>query len=73
MSPTVPVPLMAGLALLVMLSPVVPLSLGALAVKAAVVTVGAVVSSVMFTAVAGLVLPAKSVALTLRVLAPSAR
>ena len=72
-SPAVPVPLMAGLGLLVRLSPSTPLSLGALAVKAAVATAGAMVSKVTLNATGALVLPAGSVALTLRVLRPSLR
>ena len=72
-SPALPVPLMAGLALLVRASPSTPLSLGALAVKAAVGEAGVLVSSVTVTVVAKLLLPAGSVALTLRAFEPSTR
>ena len=72
-SPGVPVPLMAGLALLVMPSPSTPLSLLVMTVRVAVEMTGAVVSSVTLNATAALVLPATSVALTLKLLSPSLR
>ena len=72
-SPGVPVPLTAGLALLVMLSPNTPLSLAALTVSAATGAVGTRVSRVTLTCSGALALPAVSVAFTLRVLSPSLR
>ena len=73
-SPGVPVPFRAGLALLVRPSPNTPLSLTALAVKAPVGAPGTVVSSVKSpSAVSGLIvtLPATSVVTVVTSIAPS--
>ena len=70
-SPGLPVPLMAGLGLLVMASPMVPVSLGVPGVRPAVATAGAVVSSLTTTASAAPTLPAGSVALMLKAFRPS--
>ena len=70
-SPTVPVPLMAGLALLVMLSPRVPVSPSVVVVKTALGAAGAVLSTLALSlALIAPRFPATSVnvALTVRVL-----
>ena len=74
-SPAVPVPLMAGLAFLVMLSPKVPLSFRAPAANLALklLDARALVLKMTFTGTAALVLPAASVAVTLKVLTPMLR
>ena len=67
-SPTTPVPVMVGVLSLVMLSPAIPLSLAA--ANAATGAAEAVVSIVIGNAAGALVLPAGSVAVTLRLLTP---
>ena len=71
-SPGVPVPLMAGLALLVMPSPNTPLSLLVFTASAAVKLLarGAMVSSVTATGTGALMLPTASVTLTLKMFRP---
>ena len=73
--PGVPVPLMAGLALLVMPSPSTPLSLLTLTASLALKLLAArgLVLRMTLTDTAALVLPATSVELTLRELRPSTR
>ena len=70
-SPGVPVPVMVGVSSVVMLSPTVPESL--LAASAAAGAEGAAVSMVMESGVAGLTTPVGLVAVTLRLLMPSAK
>ena len=74
-SPGVPVPLMAGLSLLVMPSPSTPLSLPVFTANAAVKLPanGAVVSSVTATGTGALMLPTESVTLTFNALRPSTK
>ena len=67
-SPATPVPLSVGVVSLVMLSPATPLSL--LGSKITVGADGAVLSMVIGNAVAGLLLPAGSVAVTLKLFSP---
>ena len=69
-SPAVPLPVIAGLGLVVIESFMLPVSLVASCVSVAVRPVGAMVSSVTGTVAGALTLPAKSVSLTIKLLRP---